>query len=403
MRLLSIKKNKYIFSLLHALILMQFISIYWSFRLFILFTIITLVFSVKSFSIKKINPIHATNVLMIFLYFFYTLSLLWSSQKNIGLSDLETKFSLLFFPFYFTFTNISSHYKFIIRSFVWASIITSIVLLSRTFYHLFVFKYFLFYTEYSFNMHPSYLAMYLSIGFLFLMEIDFIRYTMALRWLGGCIIALSILFAASKAGIIVFLLITTIYFIINVKLKYSILGMMVITTLLILVYHFEKKIFLPIIDRFSTQIETSQNIISHPHQSLRLESNSIRYYAWLTSLKVIKENFWTGVGCGDVHLELNRQFKNENLNLLAEKNINSHNQFLNTFVATGIIGFLLLIGVFISITRTAFVQKNRIIFFIATIFLINFLFESMLETEAGTIFTGYIISFISSINKNNKL
>ncbi|GAB4450101.1 MAG: hypothetical protein OHK0036_08180 [Bacteroidia bacterium] len=138
-----------------------------------------------------------------------------------------------------------------------------------------------------------------------------------------------------------------------------------------------------------------------------LESNSTRIVAWKNTIKIIQNNFWFGAGTGDFKDELNKYYISENYYSLAEKNINAHNQFIQDFAKLGIIHLLLLISIFIFLFIQTSSSNYKIFFFIT---FINFLFESMLETQSGTIFFSFtttltiLTNFTSApSNKTNTL
>ena len=65
---------------------------------------------------------------------------------------------------------------------------------------------------------------------------------------------------------------------------------------------------------------------------------------WKCSIEIIKENVFFGVGTGDVKTELNKKYEEKNIQQALKDNLNSHNQFLQTYVAIGLPGFILLLA-----------------------------------------------------------
>lgn len=125
-----------------------------------------------------------------------------------------------------------------------------------------------------------------------------------------------------------------------------------------------------------------------------IESNQARLIMWNTSVKLIKDNFIYGTGTGDYNDELIKRNKRyQNLGVVSSE-LNSHNQFLNTFVQLGLIGFLVLSAIFYSYFRIAFKNRDLLIVIIGVSFLLNFLFESIIETQSGIIL--FCILFICS-------
>ena len=68
---------------------------------------------------------------------------------------------------------------------------------------------------------------------------------------------------------------------------------------------------------------------------------------WYYSTKVIQDNFWFGVGTGDVMDELKTYTKNTDLSIRSLKD--PHNEFLDFFMKFGILGFVLIIYLFFKL------------------------------------------------------
>ncbi|MFH2143882.1 MAG: hypothetical protein ABIJ97_15770, partial [Bacteroidota bacterium] len=106
---------------------------------------------------------------------------------------------------------------------------------------------------------------------------------------------------------------------------------------------------------------------------------------------VIESSWKYGVGIGDVKNELIDQYlKNNNFNL-AEQKLNAHNQYLETTIGLGITGVaILIIVLFIPFFR----KKNYILYSFLILIIVNFLFESMLNTQAGVTFFAFFYALL---------
>ena len=152
-----------------------------------------------------------------------------------------------------------------------------------------------------------------------------------------------------------------------------------------------------VIVRIDKTLYALQNIKLEENNSV--ETNQARLIMWNTSLKVISENFFLGTGTGDYNDELikkNHLFKNYGV---AKSELNSHNQFLNTFVQIGLIGFLVLSLIFYSFFRAVIKKQKIVLFLIGICFFINFLFESFIETQSGII----LFCILMTISASSKL
>jgi len=124
------------------------------------------------------------------------------------------------------------------------------------------------------------------------------------------------------------------------------------------------------------------------------ESSVARILIWQTSLELIKKNPLFGVGTGDVELELMKLYKEKNIKLAVDETLNAHNQYLQTFIALGIIGFVALIASFVFPAVYAFRKKQLLYLLFLAIFAFNLLVESMLERQAGVVFYALFNSFL---------
>jgi O-antigen ligase len=203
----------------------------------------------------------------------------------------------------------------------------------------------------------------------------------------------------SKAGIICYLVFIPAFLIFQViKLKnYKIIGALSILILFFGSYLTFSSSLLAV--RFRKIPEVFENVKLQNNPST--ESNISRLLMWNSSWEVIKKNPIFGTGTGDYDDELTRMSKSLGNTGVAEKRYNSHNQFLNTFVQLGIIGFLILLGNFIFSLFHASIESNWLAFFIFSTFFVNFLFESFLETQAGIVLFCVFVVVLNSNNLNN--
>ncbi len=128
-----------------------------------------------------------------------------------------------------------------------------------------------------------------------------------------------------------------------------------------------------------------------------------RFEFWKAATQIIKNNFWTGVGTGDVKNAFEKQYEEMKSPLTKEYRLRSHNQFLEIAVGFGIVGLL----IFLFSLFYPFIYHKGIFnylylsfFFIA---LFSFFTEDTLETQAGVTFYAFLSSFflfVGSYEKN---
>lgn len=125
-------------------------------------------------------------------------------------------------------------------------------------------------------------------------------------------------------------------------------------------------------------------------------SSGKRKCLWKAAWKVIQQ-YPLGTAPANVHSKLNEEFARQQWTWAQEANLNCHNQYLETTVALGIPGLLMLIGILaLGFYHAACARKMLFLFFLC-IMTLNFIFESILETQAGiSFFTSFYLAFYSA-------
>ena len=120
-----------------------------------------------------------------------------------------------------------------------------------------------------------------------------------------------------------------------------------------------------------------------------LRTADIRWYIWESSLDVIEEHPIWGVGTGDVRDSLTEKQREAGI-----PSFNSHNQFLNTWVAVGIFGLLAFVVLLLMSLWRSFRYKSLLYFVFLLIIIGNCLTESILEKQMGLVFFVYFDSYL---------
>jgi O-antigen ligase len=130
-------------------------------------------------------------------------------------------------------------------------------------------------------------------------------------------------------------------------------------------------------------------------------STSARKKIWSSSLKLIKEKWITGYGTGLSKKVVQEQFKKDGHDYLIRKNYNSHNQYIQVFLEQGVFGFLLLVFFTFGMLYLSLQQYDFIYALFIVIMILNFMTESILETQSGVIFFAFFntIFFFQWFNK----
>lgn len=113
---------------------------------------------------------------------------------------------------------------------------------------------------------------------------------------------------------------------------------------------------------------------------------SVRLMKWQGSWNIIKDNWLFGISPGDTQDALQEQYKKLDFTLGFEEHYNPHNQYLQTWVALGIVGLLVFLATLYIPLRKAIKQTDYIYIAFIAMFAICFLTESILERQVGIIF-----------------
>jgi O-antigen ligase len=124
------------------------------------------------------------------------------------------------------------------------------------------------------------------------------------------------------------------------------------------------------------------------------ESTAERLSIWKASIEIIQEHYLLGVGTGDVKDTLYVKYAKNNMVSALKLKLNSHCQYLQTFIALGIIGFLVLVSMLLFPAIQAIRRRDYLYFLFVFLFAFNILVESMFETQAGIIFYAFFNAFL---------
>ena len=118
-----------------------------------------------------------------------------------------------------------------------------------------------------------------------------------------------------------------------------------------------------------------------------------RLIMWAASTQVFSEHP-LGVGTGNVDDFLSDKLTEIGQPRMAVKNLNPHNQFLQTAVEIGVFGLFLLILLVIYGTYVSIRTKNWLLLFLIISLTFNCLFESMLQRQSGIVFYTFWICLL---------
>lgn len=337
------------------------------------------------------------------IFFAYFLRALFPPGFKMAQHDIAEKLSLLVFPFLLLgIGNVKN--KLVLNALPAGCLLASIICLVNAAmqYKIFGYQAF-FYTFISRLMHPGYFSMYINFAiFILLYQLLFSKTPINtyLKW--GYILLIvffmvMIIFLSSKAGIIGFyivMILGCVFFYMDQKKLLR--ALMILSGTVIIYILFSSLILRGQPDRLT---QTSEALVKDSSYVDTTETAEIRLMIWQSSFEVIKNNFAVGVGTGAEENALKEVYIKRNMAHAFNFNLNAHNQFIQTFIALGIIGFMVLLIIIAVPAWYSLMNKKYI--FLAFIILIafNFLTESMLQTQAGIVFYAFFNSYLFNINE----
>jgi O-antigen ligase len=356
---------------------------------------------------KIINP--SVFIIILLYYLVHVAGLLYSHNFKTGLFDLEVKLSVLVFPLMLAFSekSVPDKYNDVLLGFVIGNVVSSFVCLlialiksiaaGSIYYYvvneLGIFRECLFfYKALSSFHHPTYSAMYLTFSIVILFyllkykvynfskKINFILYSLIVFF------SVMIFLLSSKSGIIISFI--ALFGMISIEIlrfkKYIPTFFWLLTIIVCFTFAIKYN------SRFSSLTTKQKN-----EKLQNTESTEVRYQILEASISIVKRNLIFGVGTGDIKDSLLDNYKKRNISWAFSNKFNVHNQFIETFVGQGIIGFILLLLLF-SLPLISGIQKsNFILLFFIIVTGLNFLTESMLNTQAGVVFFAFFYSVLN--------
>ncbi len=330
----------------------------------------------------------------VFVSFFliHAIAYFFSNNKAEAVTAIEIKLGFIAFPLLiFTQKYSRIDVRKVLRSFAFGTIACTLFNIGRALFYFVTqkeTKYF-FYSEFSFFMHPSYYAMYavFSIIILSLLSLNYFKknvFNLTAVVLSCLLLGVCIFMSSSKMGMLslVVSLPVILFYVLFKQKKFILLGLIIITISLGLFFVLRSD-FTPI-----KRLKNAFNFAGSTEQidKTTAESNAVRVLIWSEAKNLIKQNLLLGVTPGDANDALYKAYEKAGMTGALNKHLNAHNQFLQTAIGTGLIGAILLGFLTLGILIVGFIRKEIMIILFALIIILNFLVESMLQTQAGTLF-----------------
>lgn len=344
--------------------------------------------------------------LLIFFYFFHLLSLLFTENLRIGAFDIQVKLSFLLMPLFFTgIPKNAIDIDKVLNSFIIGTFVAAILCFLIAIWNSLDFdsgkilfdvqpgenywENFFLYNRFSVFHHPSYFAMFilftLAIGFYYLTPNKESIFGNSFIVITMVFLSVTLFLLSSRAGLLAWFIIIIVFGLTQMKKKVRKFYYFAFPFIILIGILF---FFLINISRYST---IKEDLSSHDNYQYDSNINGIgtRIVLWEDAISIIRRNLLFGVGQGDIKMELHHQAKKQGYSQIVEKNLNVHNQFLETFVGLGIGGVILLVMIlFGPILRLSGKFLELFIYFIIIV-TVNLVFESMFNRLAGVFFFAF--------------
>ncbi len=324
---------------------------------------------------------------------FQGLSILWASDVSEGLIQFNIKMGLLVIPFVLVANKSLFKTGFrpkIIQAFLWGNVVAGLFVFAYAAYRVLSSGSWFFtlpgsdYRHYYFLyedlaeplMHPGYLSTY--IGFAIIIALYLLLFKQTQKRL--------------LTGLVLFFLFFTLVMLqgrINILALFAVLGLgAIIATFKLKAYKWLVLPAAPLVLLLGFVLFASPQMKSRyfqaPDFSYDISGNDFnsatyRLAEWLCAFDVIEENIWLGVGMGDNRKALQDAYKERAFWAGAERKFNAHNQYVETSIATGLAGFILLLILLVGYGRLAWRQKKYGLLSCLVFFAISMLTESMFE------------------------
>ncbi|MFO8053675.1 MAG: O-antigen ligase family protein [Bacteroidales bacterium] len=349
-------------------------------------------------------------------YLLYVISVSYSDSCQSAWFGLEVKLPLLFFPLFTASLLLSGKGKRVDRilmAFVAGNLLASLICIGAAFFgHSYFEPSHFHYSDLSyFDLHPSYFALYLTFSmavllFHFLPHYSF-RHRPVKFWLSiGALLFMFImvLLLSSRTGILavsLLVMLKVFHFILTQKR----LNAAVKTITVILVVGILS--FSAYTNQRVQKLFRSVASIAEPVEELKsfenLSSSQARLYIWKSGFSLLKDHWLFGVGSGDVKSQITAKI-NELLDSEQHMkiNFNAHNQFLDTFLAVGLPGFLILLALIIWPGIVAIRNNDWLLLSLVLILAVHLFFESMLNRQAGVVFAALFLPLLFVIRQPYK-
>lgn len=340
--------------------------------------------------------------LVVILYLLYILGGLYSDNIPSYLTQLEHKASFVILPLLFSIIIYKININRLLYNFsIINALVFFIIILVKVIYHHNSLSINLFLYDKlidSLPIHQSYIALYTAFSSIFIFNKKTVSNLFLFIFLSIIVLLLQV-----KSGIIILTIGVFVSILLNMKNVKSYLISFLVIVLIISQLSIVK-------DRFNeiTNIDYTKlvGVIGENGVTQRI-------FFWKESVEIIKKNPIVGYGTGDVDDTLSNHYEtlissenstsfNNSMKNLINFHLNPHSQYLQTWIAIGLLGFILLITIFINGIYIGYVNGSFMFLILNISFLIFSLVESGFERYNGIFFFMFLYTILLNDIKLSK-
>ncbi|MCB0509192.1 MAG: O-antigen ligase family protein [Chitinophagales bacterium] len=335
------------------------------------------------------------NIALALLAFFFLLHLVFyfpSTYKKFGVNDLRTKLPLLILPSIILFKAKFDKINLLFQVFVMSCSLVSLGILFR-----FLLGYIqggeLLFSERLLDfsiLHPGYLSMYLLFAMVLLFELNttvlFIK-NKSLVPLLIAFFAFILLLLASRMAIVLALILLTIFLFRSIAFKYALLS-----TIVVLCFSALMVWKLPVLNEKWLKAKAMLS-----SESLEVNNYSVddRIMIWKNAAELIKEKAFRGYNLGDYcYYHLREKHNVSGFGKGYRQQLNAHNQFLESWLALGLLGFIGLLTIYLFNFYLAFTWRSQLLFYFLCIVFSFSLIESIFQSQGGILFFAFFLALL---------
>jgi hypothetical protein len=260
------------------------------------------------------------------------------------------------------------------------------------------------YDRLSWYIHPTYASQYQAINLYFLgvmgMNGQYLFKRAFIHYLAIALVLLFIVLLSSKAGFIGAIATLLFLFVQSIRKGISIIksfSFLLITSSLFIITILNLPSTSQRVENAITDLQIAkQRSEENDSSTSQATSTQMRIITWKASLSVLCDNPF-GTGTGGTQQALNTIYLQNSEEHPANKNLNSHNQFLQLGAELGWPGISAILICLFALWQAQGGNFNTRLFVMVSA--LNFLFESMLEAQAGIVFFSFWLLIYSKIEK----